>query len=114
MEQHDLFDAPHARNTDPDTSHQATRRLNIKAQAFQVLRVYAREDRPMIDHEAYALAGLARIGGGSRQRCSDLRDAGLIERLEAKGLTPSHEWAHLSRITPKGLAYLAAMGGIAH
>ena len=101
----DLWDWMHARSTDPETSHEAVP-VNITAQCLLVLRVYAEYRKPMTDHEATRLAGLA---AGTRQRCSDLRHAGFIERLEEKGRTPSGKWGYLCRITPEGLNYLAGV-----
>lgn len=96
----------HARNTDPATSHEAIPD-NLTMQALVILRAY-RNGKPMIDHDAYALAG---FGPNARdgQRCSDLRQHGYIERTGERGLTPSGKAGYLCRITDAGLAYLARM-----
>jgi hypothetical protein len=74
-------------------------------QARLVLRSY-KHHIPLIDHDAYSLAGFPG-GRTSHQRCSDLRDAGLIERTGERGTTPSGKGAYKCAITAKGMEYLA-------
>lgn len=99
-----LFDHPHARNSDPDTSHEAAEQLNITAQAIRVLQAYATGDE-LIDHEAYRIVGFP-PGRTSHQRCSDLRDRGYIARTGERRLTPSGKAAYVCRITEAGIGFL--------
>jgi len=101
----DLFSYAHARDSDPDTSHEAVP-VNLSDQAYRVLRAY-RTGLALLDNDAYRLAGMEDSRAKS-QRCSDLRHAGLIERTGERGQTPSGKSGHLCRITPAGQAYLAA------
>jgi hypothetical protein len=101
----DLFSyIPHARASDPDTSHEAVP-VHITAQALRVLRAY-QDGVALLDHDAYRRAG---FGPNARdgQRCSDLRFHGLIERTGERDFTPSGKRGYLCRITPAGRAYLA-------
>ena len=97
----------HARDTDPDTSHDAIPN-NITEQALRVLAGYRNGDA-ILDHIAYARVGmdthLARL---AHQRCSDLRHAGFIERIGQRAPTPSGKFGHLCRITDAGREYLDA------
>jgi hypothetical protein len=70
-----LEDEPHARATDPSTSHAADRanRPKRESQAVKLLRAYA-EWGAMTDEEAARKAGI--VGGW--KRCSDLRNAKAI------------------------------------
>lgn len=95
----------HARNTDPDTSHEAASSINISAQALRVLVSYYLVPVPLLDHTAYDYAGFpphARDG----QRCSDLRHAGLIEPTGAKAKTPSNRLGRLCAITDVGRRHI--------
>lgn len=98
------FGYPHARTSDPPTSHEAVESLDVTAQALRILHEY-RRGRDLLDYDAYRLAGFpphARDG----QRCSDLRHAGYIERTGGRAMTPSGRSGYLCRITPAGLGYL--------
>jgi hypothetical protein len=101
------FLSRHARITDPLTSHEAADSVNISLQAKLVLRAYSR-GQPLLDHDAYRLAGFP-PGRTSHQRCSDLRDAGFIERTGERGRTPSGKAGYLCKITAKGIDYLIAL-----
>ena len=105
----DLFDYAHAHAGDPETSYEAVP-ADITAQCLRVLRIYAC-DRPLLDHDAYRMAGFA--ANVSARRCSDLRIGGLIERTGERGRTPSGKSGYLCRITPKGQSYLASGGRLA-
>ena len=105
-----IFPWPHARPTDPDTSHRAV--PDISAQAWRVLQAY-KTGREMLDHEAYALVGMGEKRF-THQRCSDLREAGLIARTGAKGITPSGKPAHLCRITLEGRYFITSGGKTTH
>ncbi|HEU4687327.1 MAG TPA: DEAD/DEAH box helicase [Vicinamibacterales bacterium] len=93
----------HARSSDPDTSYEAIP-VNVTLQGFIVLQSY-RSGQALLDHDAYQRAG---FGPNARdgQRCSDLRQAGYIERTGERAKTPSGKSGYLCRITPRGLAYL--------
>lgn len=100
----DLFSYAHARASDLVTSYEAVP-ANITAQALRILRAYLC-NRALLDYDAYCLAGFppnARDG----QRCSDLRQAGFIERTGARAQTPSGKSGYLCRITLAGRDYLA-------
>jgi len=105
----DLFDWSRARTSDPATSHEAAESIDISAQALTVLRAY-RYNAPLLDHDAYRLAGFA-PGRVTHQRCSDLRRAGLIARTGGRARTPSGRSGYLCQITPDGVNYLRAHRG---
>jgi hypothetical protein len=105
---------PHARASDPQTSHDAVPH-NITEQMLRVLRGYA-DGVARTDHDAYTRVGMFY---GDRQRCTDLRDDGLIERVPdpvqppdgektvyLRGKTPSGKAGYLCVITPAGRQYL--------
>ena len=96
---------PRARRYDPDTSKETARRIRYLSQAIKVLKAYAITGRELLDHDAYRLAGFP-PGRTSHQRCSDLRDWGLIERTGKRGLTPSGHSGTTSRITELGIRFL--------
>jgi hypothetical protein len=73
----DYDDIPHARNTDPDTSHQAAARLRAGKNADKMLRVYHGHPQGLIFTEAGQLAGLDEHEAGRRR--SDLLNKGFIE-----------------------------------
>lgn len=94
----------HARRYDPDTSHRTARRIKLRSQAIRVLNVYVRTGRDLCDFEAYRLAGFP-PGRTSHQRCSDLRDWGLIYRTGERGQTPSGNSAHRCRASELGVRF---------
>jgi len=106
-----VYPWPHARPTDPNTSHAAIP-PNITDQAWKILQVY-KNGRELLDHDAYEQAG---YGPNARdgQRCSDLRAAGLIARTGNRGITPSGKAGHLCRITEEGKNYIASGGLSTH
>lgn len=106
--QPDLFDTLHARPTDPSTSHEAADSIDITRQCYLILRSY-RTGQPLLDHDAYRLAGFPSTL--ARQRCSDLRVAGFIERTGDRAQTPSGKAGFLCRITETGLDYLRKRHG---
>lgn len=73
-----LFDVPHARSTDPGTSHAAARVVNAGSRIAHLLSAYCDNPDGLTDEEAGAYAGLA--GTGYWKRCSDLRAWGWIAR----------------------------------
>lgn len=95
----------HARRGDPDTSHGAAASVNIGRQARWVLARYWWAPDGLTDHEAGERAGL---GADARQRCSDLRHAGLIEPTGEKRPSPRGRPARVCRITEAGRVWLAA------
>ena len=97
------FSYPHARRSDPPTSHEAVESINVTAQAHTVLLQY--RGRDLIDYDAYRLAGFPEYARNG-QRCSDLRHAGYIERTGKRGLTPTGRSGYVCRITSTGLNYL--------
>jgi hypothetical protein len=100
----DLFSyLPHARASDPETSHEAVP-VHITAQALRILRSYWDGDA-LLDHQAYVMAGMGSARAKS-QRCSDLRHLGLIERTGERALTPSGATGYLCRITDAGRKFL--------
>jgi hypothetical protein len=96
-----LFPGPHARVADPATSHMAIPE-KLTAQAFKVLMAY-RTGLLLLDHEAYA-----RVGMTGHQRCTDLRRAGFIVRVDRKQM-PSGKDGYRCRITLAGVAWLKTM-----
>jgi hypothetical protein len=99
----------HARTGDPWTSHAAVPK-NITAQMIRVLKGY-RDGVMRTDHDAYAIVSMDVEMNGARQRCTDLRHAGFIERVTVDGVllrgkTPSGKYGYLCRITPAGRDYL--------
>jgi hypothetical protein len=98
----------HARSTDPDTSHAAVP-TNLTAQALKVLSSYYFSVEPLLDYDAYRMAG---FGPNARdgQRCSDLRRTGMIERTGQKARTPSNKWGYLCVITRAGISYFRRVG----
>lgn len=102
-DQGDLFGNTHARADDPDTSKETAESLDVTRQALRVLWAYA-GGKALLDHEAYKLVGFA-DGRTSHQRCSDLRERGMIVRV-GTGTTPFGKPAQLCRITQRGREYL--------
>jgi hypothetical protein len=100
----DLF-GYHARRSDPDTSHEAAASIDVTQQARRILRSY-RDGQAILDIDAYRRAGFPPHACDG-QRCSDLRQLGMIERTGERGTTPSGKSGYLCRITRAGLAYLA-------
>lgn len=66
----------HARRTDPDTSHEAARRLRPGAMMRRILAAYAVAG-PMISDEAVAYCGY-NAGAGAWKRVSDLTGLGYL------------------------------------
>ena len=97
-----------ARRNDPDTSTQAAAQVKVTEQMLQVLAAYA-DGVELLDEQAYALAGF-RAAHHARQRCSDLRRAGLIGRVGRTAKTISGRSAHLCKITDAGRVVLATLG----
>lgn len=95
----DVRPISHARAADPATSREAAQRVNITEQAARILDAY--RAGPVIDEAAYARARFppeARDG----QRCSDLRQAGLIARTGERAKTSSGRKAYVCALTEAG------------
>ena len=101
----DLDPEKHARRYDPDTSFRTARRIKMYSQAVRVLKAYAITRRKLTDHDAYRLVGFP-TGRTSHQRCSDLREFGLIRWTGERALSPSRHSARTSEITELGLRFL--------
>lgn len=80
--------------------------MKVTEQMLQVLRAYG-AGTALLDEAAYAAAGFD-TGTHARQRCSDLRRAGLIGRIGRTATTRSGRAAHLCAITDLGRAVLIA------
>jgi len=107
----DLFTweaSANARNTDPETSHQAAaaspalRTLDRR----QVLALHAAHPCGLTDFELAALAERQQTSFGKRR--GELRDAGMIEETPLRRRAPSGSPAIVWRITPYGK--LASLG----
>lgn len=93
-----------ARTNDPDTSVAAAQRVKVTEQMLQVLAAY-RDGVELLDEQAYERVGFS-AAHHARQRCSDLRRAGLIGRVGRTARTVSGRSGHLCRITEAGAAVL--------
>lgn len=105
-----------ARAADPDTSHEAARRLSTgKSQCLILLRVHYTAGRypegyGLTDYQAATAAGIAEPGVCWWHRCSDLRKLGLIEwatrpdGTPVKRLGPNGRDVRVSVITEAGRA----------
>lgn len=74
-----LFDQPLARDSDPETSHKAAVQFKRDSIRHKLLRQYNYNPAfadGLTDEEA---AAVAYVGPGGWKRCSDLRNAGMIE-----------------------------------
>jgi hypothetical protein len=88
---------PHARLTDPDTSHDAVpSKENMTRQMLRVLRVYASGEH-LLDHDIEA-----RLPGGWHQRCTNLRKPIKYIARDGKALSPSGKPSYLCVITEEG------------
>jgi hypothetical protein len=105
-----------SRSTDPETSHRAAAAIEVKAgthrakllQAFSQIAVYGRYDGTATDEEAASLADL--LHAEYAKRCSELREAGMIEQLPGvvrKGRAGVDRL--VCQITPKGVAVVKAL-----
>jgi hypothetical protein len=101
----DLFDFPHSRWSDPDTSKEAVKSVPVTAQALVILRSYA-SGAALLDVDAYRHAGFPSHACDG-QRCSDLRKQDFIRRTGNRAKTPSGKSGHLCIITESGQQFLA-------
>jgi len=103
-----LSPSQRTRRNDPDTSLEAAASVNVSEQSITILWSYAKSDNPLLDVEAYQLAGFPPTACDG-QRCSDLRREGLIARTGERAQTPSGRRGHLCEITQKGWEFLATL-----
>jgi hypothetical protein len=93
-----VTDQDRPQRLEADTLARTARRVRPHSHAARVLRAYL-TGRALIDHD-------------SHQRCSDLRDLGLIERTPQRGLTPTGHSAWKSTITAAGVRCLARLDAL--
>lgn len=116
-EQPSLFDYDphkHARNSDPDTSHQAAAQFtNLNGHCAALLRAYAGAEAGLTAEEAGAIAGLDYYA--SSRRTSDLMRMGYIEPLvcEGKPVTRLNASNRLARVCTATAAGRNTLGGMA-
>jgi len=100
---------PHARNTDPQTSHDAAesvRSLTATKAALLNILYRALTDDELIDrYYIYVDAGLAPMASpsGIRSRRAELTREGLVEVTGETRKTASNRSANVSRITIEGI-----------
>ena len=100
----------YARTTDPETSHEAAKRLRDEDRILVLL--FFADGIARIDNEIRALEKrLGRTQDTLRRRASDLRDE-IRQWIKAIGKkkTEAGDWALLCRITVKGLRELRSLG----
>ena len=104
-----VFQEPMARNTDPDTSHEAAKDATFHASKHRKVALFALYDYgPMTDYELAAVTGLQQNSIGKRR--GDCMRAGLVRRLviggeEQKRPAPSGSMALVWTLTQKGEDY---------
>lgn len=106
------FNAPNARATDPETSHEAAGDAAFKASKHRVLalKMLSRYG-PLTDFELASRTGLQQTSIGKRRK--DCQDAGLVTNLsredgeKVRRLTTSGSSALVWMLTAKGSLYLA-------
>ena len=106
-----IDDAPTARASDPDTSHQAGARAKLTAGhgrrlALEALAAAHRADHVypggMTDFELAAVTGIQATSVGKRRL--ELQRAGLVAKTDLHRLSPSGSPSIVWAITPAGLA----------
>jgi hypothetical protein len=106
----DPFGPPTARNTDPDTSHDAAEVAGTRASKGRILVLKELSGRPLTDLELSDLTGWQHNSIGKRR--TECRDAGLVEAcrtpegVKMKRPTPAGAMATVWRITEAGRAFL--------
>lgn len=106
MKDHLLTDLPLFRAADPETSRDGARDLKPRqgTQAMELLVAYSTARlMGLTDEEAGIRSGLATRGAGYWKRCSDLRNAGLIEATTVTREGRSGSAGRVCVITAKGL-----------
>lgn len=100
-----------ARSTDPTTSHDAARLIAAKAESHRILLLaeYAAAGTAgLIDDEAGAHADL--LHTGYWKRCSDLRNAGVIEPTGHTRIGRAGREQQVCAITPEGSRVMSIRG----
>lgn len=100
-----------ARSTDPDTSHRATEEIKVRAgtQRAKLLQAFAlTPDFGLTDEEAALTADGVPLRSEYAKRCSELREAGLIEPTGETRKGGSGQDRMVSWITAKGRAWIEA------
>ena len=102
---------PLARNTDPETSHEAAEDVSFRASAHRLLAMQALDRYgALTDYELAARTGLQQNSIGKRRK--DCQDAGMVERLldadgnSIKRPAPSGSMSLVWTLTEKGRNYL--------
>ena len=101
-----IFDTPvhqMARKDDPSTSHAAARvaKFNAGSQKHSLLVAYATNDEGLTDEQAASASNLLHVGFW--KRCSELRNAGYIERTGDVRVASSGMAQDVCRITEAGM-----------
>jgi DNA-binding MarR family transcriptional regulator len=115
MQKHENFELnwsqPLARNTDPETSHEAAEDVSFRASAHRLLAMQALDRYgALTDYELAARTGLQQNSIGKRRK--DCQDAGMVERLldadgnSIKRPAPSGSMSLVWTLTEKGRNYL--------
>lgn len=101
-----------SRSTDPETSHSAAREIRVKAgsQRAQLLEAFYRRGRLMglTDEQAMMHAEGVSPTSEYAKRCSELREGGFIEPTGETRAGSAGPQRLVSRITPKGRAWVEA------
>jgi hypothetical protein len=99
-----------SRSTDPDTSHEAARQIRVTAnnQRGKLLVGYRWVPRGLTDEEAQVRAGVSPLSCYWK-RCSELREAGLIETTGETRKGRSGVLRMVCALTPDGLRVLAGL-----
>jgi hypothetical protein len=102
-----LDDLPLFRLTDPDTSQDGARDVQIRrgTQAAQLLEQYAQHRQGLTDEEAGVRSGLARRGAGYWKRCADLRRLGFIVDTGVRRELSTGSKGMVCVLTAKGLEW---------
>lgn len=98
-----------ARESDPETSHAATREIRVKAgsQRAYLLRAFAKyPEDGLTDEQAAINDGHVSMYSEYAKRCSELRDGGFIEPTGETRPGMSGQARIVSRITDKGRDWL--------
>jgi DNA-binding MarR family transcriptional regulator len=101
-----FFPEPVARNTDPDTSHDAAKDATFSASKHRRLALFALYDHgPLTDYELADVTGLQQNSIGKRR--GDCAWAGLVEKFVIAGVVqkrpaPSGSLSIVWTLTPKG------------
>jgi len=104
------FPEPIARNTDPETSHDAAAMATFKANPGRIKALQALWQRdPLTDFELAAITGLQQTSIGKRR--GECAEAGLVEACRngdklVKRPTPSGAKAIAWKLTPAGAKYV--------